>query len=607
MLTPPSTPARLDTLYGVAAPAAQSAIESAIADVAERLASQKPEPTPRWTEQDTVLITYADILRGKGGDDRSPLAVLKDWLVGHGYGDLLSTVHLLPFCPYSSDDGFSVIDYLAVDPESGTWEDIRTLGDPFDLMFDLVLNHISDQSEWFHAYVRGEAPMDRFFIEVDAHADLSAVTRPRPGPPWKEVETAHGLKRVWSTFSDGATKDQMDLNYGEPRLLAEMLRILLEYAERGARIIRLDAIAYLWKELGTSCIHLPQTHEVVKLCRDLLALHSPRTLVLTETNVPHAENVSYFGDTDPQTGEGDEAHLIYNFSLPPLLVEAFVSGDATAIRSWLADLAPPPPGCTFFNFTASHDGIGVRPLEGLVSQERFDRLIEAMRTRGARVNMKRNPDGSESPYEINITYVDALAPGEHNSPPRQGEPASLKNGGEGVAPDTNDPSEANAPNQTAQHAKRFLATQAVALALRGMPAVYFHSLVGTQNDNAAVEATGQNRRINRHKYSEPELEAHLATEGTLARQIADGYRHLLRARRQQPAFHPDAPQELVDLGDDRVLAFKRTSLDGKQTILVAVNFSDEGVELATNSCDDLITGSVLRDRRLRAESVAWLM
>lgn len=529
---------RLSRVYGDRAEEARAAIAAEFADL---LAEPAPAGLdgPRWDERDIVLITYADQVRG-GAEGASPLATQREWLLDHGLGDLLSTVHLLPFCPYSSDDGFSVIDYLAVDPDSGTWEDIAALGEPFDLMFDLVLNHISDRSEWFQKYLAGEAPYDRFFIEVDPQADLSSVTRPRPGDPFKEAQTSRGVRHVWSTFSDGDTKDQMDLNYEEPVVLAKMLRILVEYARRGARIIRLDAVAFLWKRLGTSCMHLMETHELVKLMRDVLAAFTPRTLVLTETNVPHAENVSYFGAVDPATGEADEAHMVYNFSLPPLLLEAFLSGDATALRAWLENLAPPPPGCTFFNFTASHDGVGVRPLEGLVSDERLAGLAEAAGRRGAIVNSRRKPDGTESPYELCVAYFSAMAPEEADEE---------------------------------LHIRRFLSSQAVMLALRGMPAPYFHSLVGTPNDTAGAETSGTPRRINRRKYERAELDSLLAEE-TTQRRVLDGYKELIAKRIAEPAFHPDAPQTVVDPGSDAVLAFERTSLDGARRVLVAVNVSD---------------------------------
>ncbi|QDV73594.1 sugar phosphorylase [Botrimarina mediterranea] len=542
---------RLRRIYGDRADEALRAMEAEFADLS---AAPTDEAGPRWNERDVVLITYADQLRSDEGA-QSPLVALREWLVENGLEKVLSTVHLLPFCPYSSDDGFSVIDYLAVDPDSGTWEDIAALGEPFELMFDLVLNHISQHSEWYAAYKRGESPYDRFFIEADPALDYTQVTRPRSLPLLTAVETSRGPRHVWTTFSD----DQIDLNYGEPLVLARMLRILVEYAMRGARIVRLDAITYLWKRLGTTCVHLPETHEVVKLMRDVLAAYSPQTLVLTETNVPHVENISYFGQLDPRTGEADEAHMVYQFSLPPLLLEAFLSGDATALRDWLTNLDPPPPGCTFFNFTASHDGVGVRPLEGLVSDERLAAMVEAVKRRGAIVNTRRQADGSDSPYELCVAYFSALSP------------------------ETLDEE---------LHLRRFLSSQAVMLALRGMPAVYFHSLVGTPNDIAGAESSGIARRINRRKYERGELDE-LLREGTLQRRVFEGYRDLLAKRIDEPAFHPDADQRVIQSGS-ALLAFERKQHDAERSVLVAVNVTDDSFDFELpppyHSSRDLITG-----------------
>ncbi|TWT89059.1 Sucrose phosphorylase [Pseudobythopirellula maris] len=542
---------RLATVYGDRAESALAALEAEFAE----LLSSEPLPEPpsgsRWNERDVVLITYADQLRDETSG-ATPLVALREWLVAQGYDELLSTVHLLPFCPYSSDDGFSVIDYLEVDPDAGSWDDIAALGEPFDLMFDLVLNHISQHSTWYQAYLKGEEPYTRFFVEADPTADYSQVVRPRSLPLLTPAEVNGETRHVWTTFSD----DQIDLNYEEPLVLARMLRILVEYARRGARIIRLDAVAFLWKQLGTNCLHLAETHEIVKLMRDVLAVLAPRTLVLTETNVPHKENISYFGSIDPN-GRGDEAHMVYQFSLPPLLLEAFTSGDATALRSWLTDLAPPPRGCTFFNFTASHDGVGVRPLEGLVDDDRLAAMVEAVGARGGKINTRRKPDGSDAPYELNITYVDAVSP---------------------TAPD--DPA-ARTPENVDLHAARFLASQAVMLSLQGMPAVYFHSLVGTRNDNEGVAATGINRRINRHKYDRAELDAMLAAggpsgdSGSLQRKIHDGYKRLLAARTAEPVFHPDVPQHVCDPENQHLLTLERRTSDGSAALLVAVNFAND--------------------------------
>jgi sucrose phosphorylase len=330
----------------------------------------------------------------------------------------------------------------------------------------------------------------------------------------------------------------------------------------------LDAIAYLWKTAGTNCIHLPETHLVVKIFREILEVLAPHVILLTETNVPHEENVSYFGD-------GDEAHMVYQFSLPPLLIDAFLHEDATPLQSWLSELQPPSPGTTFFNFTASHDGIGVRPLEGRVDAARLNSLVEKIRERGGRVNLKRNADGTDSPYELNITYLDAI--------------------GDGV------------PGSDTQ-IRRFLATQALMLSLQGVPAVYFHSLVGTPNDYAGVEASGINRRINRRKYQKNELDTLLA-DSPLQSEVFRGMRELIYSRIQQPAFHPDAEQNYVDSGAAEILAFER--MCAEQRILVLANVSGKTIhwQLPALYCDskDLLAGTVAgKSVSLGPADVMWL-
>jgi glycosidase len=491
--------------------------------------SEEKSPDELWSERDVVLITYADQVSSPGV---TPLRAQLDFLLDHALDEVIRSIHLLPFCPYTSDDGFSVVDYLAVDPAAGNWDDIANLGDSFDLMFDLVVNHASQKHEWFQRYLAGDPQFADFFIDQDPSADLSQVVRPRSLPLLTEFDSPGGRKHIWTTFS----ADQVDLNYANPRVLLAMLETLVEYARRGARIIRLDAIAFLWKEVGTDCLHRPQTHAAVRLMRRVLDQAVPGTLVLTETNVPHAENISYFGNGD------DEAHMVYQFSLPPLLLDAIHSGDTSVLRDWLGTLAPPSQQTTFFNFTASHDGIGMRPLEGIVPAERVDRLAEIVRAQGGRVNTRRNSDGSDSPYELNITYLNAVADSSSVSP--------------------------------AEHARRFLATQAIMLSMQGVPAIYIHSLVGSQNDQLGVDQSGQNRRINRHKYDRSELETALADEASLARHVFDGYRRLLEARISQPAFHPNAAQSVIDLPGDGLLGFLRTAASGERLAVLA-NLSSE--------------------------------
>ena len=516
-----------------------------------------------WNEQDVVLITYADQVRIGNSTDASgdseqiaPLHAQQQFFLDYAIDEAINCVHLLPFCPYTSDDGFSVVDYLAVDPESGDWNDIANMGDVFDLMFDLVLNHCSQKHEWFQGYISDDPNFAEFFIDQDPTVDLSGVTRPRSLPLLTEFESPSGVKNIWTTFS----ADQVDLNYANPKVMLAMIETLIQYARRGGRIIRLDAIAYLWKEVGTDCIHRPQTHAAVKLMRAVLDKVVPGTLILTETNVPHAENISYFGDGH------NEAHMVYQFSLPPLMLDAIHSGDTSALKTWLATLKPPSDETTFFNFTASHDGIGVRPLEGIVPAERVQQLADIVRSHGGKVNTRQNSDGSQSPYELNITYLDAIADRSKTSP--------------------------------AEHSRKFLATQAIMLAMQGVPAVYFHSLVGSPNDIEGMESSGKNRRINRHKYERSELDAALSEPDSLQRRVFDGYRRLLQERIDQPAFHPSASQTVLDLPEDGLLGFQRETSDGERLVVLA-NLTDSPRTIDADATD--LRGDILALQDLPAD------
>jgi len=522
-------------------------------------------PAALWNERDAVLITYGDIL-SRGGEH--PLLTLARFLNDRLHG-AVSTVHILPFFPYSSDDGFSVIDYRRVNPELGRWDDLAAIGEHFDLMFDLVLNHVSRHSEWFHDYVGGIAPARDYFIEVDPGADLSAVVRPRSLPLLSAVNRGEDTRHLWTTFSE----DQIDLNFANPDVLFEFLDILMLYVAKGARIIRLDAIAYLWKEIGTPCIHLPGAHEVVKVFRDLLAMVAPEVILLTETNVPHQENVSYFGD-------GDEAHMVYQFPLPPLLLHALQQGTARHLTAWAAGLGDPGPGRTFLNFTASHDGIGVRPLEGILSGGEFEAVCEGTERRGGRISTRKHSDGSESPYEMNITYFDALADPDGGEDPR--------------------------------HTDRFLCSQTVALGLKGVPAVYFNSLVAARNDHDRVRRTGAARDINRTRWMADPLEQLLDADGSVPAQVFREYVRRLRLRAKHPAFHPAGGQRVLDLGES-VFAFERTSPDGGESITCISNFTTEpvSVRLEGNAPrHDLLTGGDLevagKAIRLDPYQTAWL-
>ena len=474
------------------------------------------------SEKDAVLITYADMVQKEGAH---PLSTLREFCTARLKG-AFSAIHILPFYPWTSDDGFSVVDYREVDKRYGNWDDISRFSKEFELMFDLVLNHCSSKSPWFREYISGVEPGSNYILEGDEKADLSAVVRPRATPLLTPYQTRGGERHVWTTFS----ADQVDLDWTSSDLLFEFLDIIMFYASLGCRILRLDAVAFLWKELGTNCLHLPKTHQVIKLIRNFIEVVAPEVLILTETNVPHPENISYFG-------KGEEAHAVYQFSLPPLLLHGLLRGTAGHVTNWAANLDPPPKGCHFLNFTASHDGIGVRPLEGILPTEEILALAEDIRKNGGFVSMRKMEDGTEFPYELNTTYYGALS-----------DKKDFELG-----------------------KKRFLCSQAIALAMKGIPAVYFHSLCATPNYTEGVKETGHNRTINRRKWGSEELENLLDNEEGNSGEIFEWYTRVLRKRTSCPAFHPDAGQTVLDFGDE-VFAFERKSIDGSQTLLCLFNF-----------------------------------
>ena len=495
------------------------------------------DPYTLWSERDSVLITYADTFTD--GDER-PLRTLGRFVAKHG--SAFSTVHVLPFAPSSSDRGFAVIDHRAVRSELGDWDDIAALGLDADLMFDLVCNHVSASSAWFRQFVAGEPPGRNYFVTASPADDLSAVVRSRTHPLLHEVDAAAGPRWVWCTFS----ADQVDLDWRNPEVLLEMLRVLDDYIDRGARLIRLDAVAFVWKEIGTPCIHLPQTHELVRLLRTLLHRRAPTTVLVTETNVPNVENLTYFGN-------GNEAHLIYNFALPPLLVHGLQQGRSDRLTAWMMSMPPAPEGCAYLNFIGAHDGIGLRPAEGLLSDEEIDDMVAAVHALGG-LHSTYLRHGGERPYELNIAPIDAFGNDDLTI-------------------------------------ERFLCAHTVMLGLEGIPAMWVHSLLGTPSDRSAAMASGVNRDINRSQVALADVSG-----SPVMKRLSD----LVHLRGQQAAFHPNATQYTLHLGD-ALFGFWRQSRDRSQSIFAVHNLTDAPQDLHADTLNLTLTESwtdLLSGRRL---------
>lgn len=489
----------------------------------------------RWNEEDIWVITYGDSVYGQ---DKKPLQHLKHFFDTR-LKDVVNGIHVLPFFPYSSDDGFSVIDFSQVNESLGNWDHIQALGRDYHLMGDLVVNHCSSRGRWFENFKKRVDPGKDYFVEVEDDFDISQVVRPRTSPLLREVNTLDGERKVWCTFSH----DQVDLNYANPELLCEMVQIIHQYLQNGVRIFRLDAVAFLWKQAGTKCIHLHETHEMVRLFRTLIEHYSADAIVITETNVPNHENLSYYGNAN-------EAHAVYNFSLPPLLLQGLLKGDSTHLTAWLSTMPPSQMGTFYFNFLASHDGIGLRPVEGYLTDEEVNEMVSCVKQFGARISWRTGPDGRDKPYEINVTLFDSL----------QG---TLKGEDRWQIP-------------------RFLCAHGVMLGLEGVPAIYIHSLLATNNYYHGVEHTNHNRTINRYKWDEDELLALLDDDTTHHSKVFNAMRDIMAIRRKESCFHPNAEQFVLHISD-QIFGFWRQNIERTEVIFCLYNFSDEPLHLPISS------------------------
>lgn len=513
---------KLEQLYGREAGEVGNRINDLVRTYQEKLGKI---PVRQLSEKDSILITYADSIIH---EEEKTLQTLSNFLKGY-VGEAMTGVHILPFFPYSSDDGFSVVDYLSVKEEFGDWSDLSNLGQDYDLMFDAVINHISQYSLWYEGFKKGDPAYKDFFILCDPEKDYSQVVRPRALPLLTPTNIEGEEAYVWTTFSD----DQIDLNYANPEVFLKITEVLLTYVSHGAKLIRLDAIGFAWKELGTTCIHLPQTHLLIQLMREVLVSVKEDLVIITETNVPHKENIRYFGDGD------NEAHMVYQFPLPPLTLHALLTGDGSKLMDWVANLDGNGEETTFFNFLASHDGVGLRPVEGILEVKDIEVMLASVNRNGGRVNYKNNSDGSKSPYEMNINYMDALR----------------------MAEDSDD-----------LHIRRFLAAQGILYSMVGVPGVYIHSLLGSGNDIEGMESSGINRRINRKKLDYTQLVTELNSQGR-RQAVLTGNKALLTARSKSSAFSPFGEQEVIK-EQPGLFSIRRFSPDGRASVLVIINLTD---------------------------------
>ena len=489
-----------------------------------------------WSENTILLITYADsINRGLSGKTLNDFGKFyKQYLE-----KFINSIHFLPFFPSSGDGGFSVKNHNDVDKAYGTWEDIQSLSKKANIMTDLVLNHSSSKGDWYKNFLDDKNPGKNYFYVVDKNYDCSKVVRPRDHDLLTEIELQNKKKFLWCTFSH----DQIDLNFKNPDVLLEFIRLILKLSSYGIKIFRLDAVAFIWKQPGTTCLNLSQTHEIIKLLRDIVDQLDKNLIIVTETNLPKQENLSYFG-------KNDEAHWIYNFSLPPLIVNTFLFEDSVALTKWSMKMPPAQLGNAYLNFIASHDGIGMRPAEGVLSDKEIKKMLQRLKKNGSKFSMRKLSNNEEKVYEANISLFNAL----------QFTDSDLK--GKFAL-------------------KRFIAAHCIILAIEGVPAFYFNSLFATKNDEETFASTGVKRNLNRYKWHYSTLVNLIKTNNTIEKNCYETFKKLISIRKIQPAFHPNATQFTLNL-DKNIFAVWRQSRDRKQSIFALTNVSSKTIKFNTN-------------------------
>ena len=502
--------------------------ENEIIQLINNFNKKNPKKKKSISEKTTLVICYGDSVYS---EKKKSIRVFQSFFQKK-LKNYFNTIHFLPFYPSSSDSGFAVKDHYKVDNKLGNWLDIKSISKSTDVMADMVINHSSARGLWFKNFLKKKVPGKDYFLTVDNKFNTSRVIRPRDHTLLKKIKIFNQSDYLWRTFSP----DQIDLNFRNPSVLIQFIKIMIHLINNGVTIFRLDAIAYLWKENGTKCINLKQTHEIIKLLRNIINLLNIQTTIITETNLPENENLSYFG-------KNDEANWIYNFSLPPLLIHAFLFENSSYLNKWSKNLPNTKNDNCYLNFIASHDGIGIRPTEGLLNKKTLDNFLNRLKKNGSKFSYRKVQNKAKKVYEANITVFDALKKSDYDIKGKF-------------------------------YLERYISCHAIMISFEGIPAIYFNSIFGTSNDEAKYIITGNNRDVNRYRWNFKNITNKLKNNKSKQNIFYQNICNLLNIRRKQKAFHPNALRINLNFGR-KVYAFKRVSIDKKQTILCITNLSSK--------------------------------
>ncbi len=482
------------------------------------------------SEKTSALICYGDSLLNS--DKEKTIKIFRKFYKKN-LDKFFEIIHFLPFYPSSSDSGFAVKDHYQVDKRLGDWSEINKQSKNTNIMADVVINHSSSKGLWFKNFLANKSPGKDYFLTVGKKFNISKVIRPRENKLLKRISIFKENNLLWRTFSD----DQIDLNFKNPKVLLRFIKIIINLANNGVTIFRLDAIAYLWKKSGSNCVNLKETHEIIRLFRIVCNSLKSKPIIITETNLPEKENLSYFGRNN------DEAHWIYNFSLPPLLVHSLLFEDSTYLNKWSKKLPYTKIGNNYLNFIASHDGIGMRPVEGYLKKEKLSLLFKRLKKNGGQLSYRKVHGSLKKVYEANITLFNAFQKTDYDKKGKF-------------------------------FFERYISAHAIMIAFEGVPAIYFNSLFGTSNDEYKYIISGNKRDLNRYKWNEKRLNNLLKNKRSKQSRFCKEILNLISIKTQNKAFHPNAKRENLNMGR-KIFCFKRTSLDKKQTIYNITNLSSK--------------------------------
>lgn len=436
------------------------------------------------------LISYPDSL----GENLPELHyVLKRYLK-----DIIGGVHILPVYPSSSDRGFAPKTYEEVDPRFGCFKDLELIGSEFDLILDFMPNHISRQSRYYLDFSERSSKSEYadMFLTFNklckkgpvTDEDLEKVYTRKPGPPYIMQDRKDGSReRVWCTFD----AEQIDLDVYSPVTRSFFRYNLINLARTRAKMIRLDAIAYAIKKMGTRCFfEEPEIWDILQFLDEYVRPFGAD--ILPEVH----ENYNY------QLKLADRGYWCYDFSLPMLLIHTLYHHTNKELKKWL-NICPRKQVTTL----DTHDGIGVVDVRGLMPDELIDKTIDGLYEKGS--NMKRMYSGTEyhnlDIYQVNCTYYSAL--------------------------ESNDDS--------------YLAARTIQFFTPGIPQVYYVGLLAGENDIDLVERTKNGRFINRHNFSLEEVDVAMQ-KPAVQRLMA-----LMRFRSHYPVF--DGEFTIEDSSEDQII------------------------------------------------------